>query len=1144
MTLTLGRRGRPLLAALATGVLVLAASPVIDGPAAAATPVSPAAAFSRHTADRVATKAPLPAASASAFLLYVLPARQPAPCSGFATNFSTDPFIDRGTCGFVSFTVTGATGALTARLFAGDAAEPFATDDVVAPTAPGDSGYQVSLQPDASWAGAAGPVRLEILEGTTPVGETTFFYNTLVAELDAGAPTKPGDPFNVTGTISEHHVGATASDKAVPASFTLRVTAPGTSTPLHIAPVTAAGDGTFSVTVPGTATAGLTGEGISTLAVSAVDASYTDTAAVPPPATGVWKAPTAAVAPHVVEVPSTTLDIVNRFVSSVGWVKPGETYPSTVTVSNNTTAPATPSIDLSAPTGSTFQSATGPGSHVAGPTGFTWSPGTIAPGAEATLVLTSRASTTAQLPTIVWRDLSSTAVLTASGQASETSVSHGPKVIPGSEVYDTARYGDRPFPIIPVQYTDRTYVEGHSGESLAQKINDPGVAGSTFNLYQEMSLGQLFPKGTVPSAGIETADFDYTPGFEFQQTVPGQTCTGTTYGDLPVEVTGTPLYPERITNGVYNLPGQTQFYGADANGSAIIGAQAGVGALQNIDSGCGPTGKLVRDAAALADPELDYSDYDTDKDGVVDFFMVVFAGCGGNGGSQLGACSDAQSDTAPYDNIWPHSSSLEGAYSDAGTGLPGYTTDDQLKDLQDRPLWYTDASYSSMTTTDKGDALKVFVRVGPYNVNPETAIDKASVISHEYGHSLGLPDFYSTGSRETYGDWNLMATDKSHNIDAFGRQELGWVVPRVLASGKKTSVTGWKDSKFDTGSITWQTPGGVPYTLHSGADGIVHNSEMYVAKLPGRQLLDPASFDTGDKASPSHLWWSGSGNDFGCAPTGGHNFDLSIPGLASLPDNTPVELRFKSRWDIEWDFDYAFVLTTTDGGSTYTSHESNEGYTTPKAGVPGNPNMAGCFDTYDNGITGSSGSYAAGTEAVDRVAGNIPDSVFLSDSYDITDLAGQSNGALRFSYSTDPGLARPGWFIDDVEVVATVNGVEQTLYTSDFESSGGPNDPIGLQRRVPQRPERGERVHARLHLPQRRDSVPAGPRVLPRDAGPLGLRPRRARRDRPRPDRLRSRPLPGLHRRGPRLRQRRCRRPAGAVPARLGPDAGLRRRPT
>ena len=57
---------------------------------------------------------------------------------------------------------------------------------------------------------------------------------------------------------------------------------------------------------------------------------------------------------------------------------------------------------------------------------------------------------------IVWRDLSTTAVMTVSSSGT-TAVSHGPKVIPPSEVYDTARYGDRPFPVVPVQYTDRAY---------------------------------------------------------------------------------------------------------------------------------------------------------------------------------------------------------------------------------------------------------------------------------------------------------------------------------------------------------------------------------------------------------------------------------------------------------------------------------------------------------------------------------------------------------------------------------------------------------------------------------------------------------------------------------------------------------------
>ena len=70
-----------------------------------------------------------------------------------------------------------------------------------------------------------------------------------------------------------------------------------------------------------------------------------------------------------------------------------------------------------------------------------------------------------------------------------------------------------------------------------------------------------------------------------------------------------------------------------------------------------------------------------DKDGVVDFFMMVFAGLGGNGPSQRSG----------YDNIWPHSSSLEFYYTDAATGLHGYISSDQLRDHYERPLFYTDA---------------------------------------------------------------------------------------------------------------------------------------------------------------------------------------------------------------------------------------------------------------------------------------------------------------------------------------------------------------------------------------------------------------------------------------------------------------------
>ena len=89
---------------------------------------------------------------------------------------------------------------------------------------------------------------------------------------------------------------------------------------------------------------------------------------------------------------------------------------------------------------------------------------------------------------------------------------------------------------------------------------------------------------------------------------------------------------ERIVDGFYQLPGSTEFYGSD---SGIYGDEtrrpenAG-----DIDNACGVISKVVYDAAAIADPEIDYNDFDTDKDGVVDFFMLVYAGCGGNGPSQ------------------------------------------------------------------------------------------------------------------------------------------------------------------------------------------------------------------------------------------------------------------------------------------------------------------------------------------------------------------------------------------------------------------------------------------------------------------------------------------------------------------------------
>src|SRR3712207_9463019 len=83
--------------------------------------------------------------------------------------------------------------------------------------------------------------------------------------------------------------------------------------------------------------------------------------------------------------------------------------------------------------------------------------------------------------------------------------------------------------------------------------------------------------------------------------------------------------------------------------------------------------------------------------------------------------------------------------------------------------------------------------------------------------------------------------------------------------------------------------------------------------------------------------------------------------------STKVKLTFKSAWQIEWDYDYGFVLGTGDGGRSYQSFPSAKGYSTPSSQ---NPNASACLQQYGNGLTGTSGSYRDGNPDTDRVVGD------------------------------------------------------------------------------------------------------------------------------------------------------------------------------
>ena len=993
---------------------------------------------------RPAQAEPDPAGAAAAgFLFYKYPTPQPL-CEGLGLNISSGPFFATGDCGFAVFGISGAGGNadVTAELRGPDGG---AFTSVEAAYDETDSTWSFRIDPAAGWP--AGWITAIVLVNGDPAGETRFGHRVLGAALTVeggAAPYAPGDDVPVIVNIGQmdNQTDLSGGERTgVPASFAISLVAPdGTTSEVPAGPFTADAAGEAHVVIPGALTDSLEGSAANDFAVTAAlvvhDATYED------PASGFWAAEEAGRTGLTLLDSPTQLQLRASYVSSVGWVKPGESFPFRVFVTNATAADATnATVTISAPPSLSFLDATplaGGGSADVSGDAITWQLGTVPAATEAgpmvrTLVVTARAATLSQDPEVVWKDLSSHATLAYDGGPADISSStHGPKVIPPAGGFESARYGDKPFPIVPVEYVDLERQSNEQWDNDAEKldtvVNEPAFEGSTFNLYQEMSYGQLFPQGSVPTAGIATADFSsYQPGFDF--TTPDRTdptiaaCRGATMAEVPGTI-GSAAFDTRIQDGWYQLPGTTEYYGGDF---PVFTATTIA-----IDSACGVIGKSVFDAAQIADPEIDYNAFDSDKDGVVDFFMMVFVGCGGNGASQIPVlCEYFGNQTPWYDNIWPHSSSLEAQFRDAETGLRGYVSDDQLRSLDEVPQCWTSAAREQFDDCAANggtgrDDLPVPVRVGPYNVNPETVFQSASVISHEYGHHLGLPDFYNSGA-EVYGDLNLMAADYSQHMTIFGKQELGWVVPEYLAPGEEQAVTGWNEIKHDTGAIVWERPDGTPYTLSSSnGDQNIHNGQAYGLKLGGRRIIDPASIPSG-----THAWWSGRGNDFGCSPTGGHNLDIALPELASVPAGAAVTLEFRSSWDIEWDWDYGFVLTTTDG-SAYASQPSETGYTT-ESGF--NPNRSDCLTQLDNGITGTSGAWQAGEPTV--TAARLPEvtdyshgAPFLADRYDISELAGQAGATVRLSYYTDGAFDRPGWFVDDI--VVRVDGAP--IYSSDFET--------------------------------------------------------------------------------------------------------------
>lgn len=180
----------------------------------------------------------------------------------------------------------------------------------------------------------------------------------------------------------------------------------------------------------------------------------------------------------------------------------------------------------------------------------------------------------------------------------------------------------------------------------------------------------------------------------------------------------------------------------------------------------------AQDACNLADSDVDFSKYDYDKDGDIDLVFILYAG-------------HNPAEGGPASAVWPHQWDI----------YPGINIFDKSYPRYDNKNFVKYACTSEL----RGSNGKNMTNIGTF--------------CHEFGHALGLPDWYDVDYGGTFGmDYasimnsgsylNESATPPLHN--ALERWLLGWTLPKDLnAAGnyemehisKDDSYIMWANSK-------------------------------------------------------------------------------------------------------------------------------------------------------------------------------------------------------------------------------------------------------------------------------------------------------------------------------------------------------------
>ncbi|MGJ7912714.1 immune inhibitor A domain-containing protein [Neobacillus sp. LXY-1] len=280
-----------------------------------------------------------------------------------------------------------------------------------------------------------------------------------------------------------------------------------------------------------------------------------------------------------------------------------------------------------------------------------------------------------------------------------------------------------------------------------------------------------------------------------------------------------------------------------------------------------------------------------------------------------------------------------------------------------------------------------------YTVMPEDGA--TGVFAHEYGHDLGLPDEYDTqysGTGEAIGYWSIMASGswagKIPGAEPTGFSPFAKQYFQSTLGGKWTAptVVEWDDVSTK----------GTQFLVDQANSPLGQNNQAIRVNLP--QKKTPVNTPTG-----SFEYWGGQQDEM----------DTNMVTDVDLTGKTAATLTFDAWYDIEEQWDFAFVQVSTDNGATWkslgNSHTRSdvvdEGYPTIINSMPG--------------FTGNSKGWQP-------------------QSFDLSEYKGQKI-KLRLRYATDWGSSYIGFFADNIKVVAdgqtlVDDGAENT--TSAFTLNG------------------------------------------------------------------------------------------------------------